>query len=135
MNSTPETQSPVLETTGTPVIKIIGVGSAGVSLLETLNDADFAAAARMAVNTDGTSLEASSAPLKIHLENRLLRGLGTGGDAERGRSLAEEQYATLKSACRGANVILMVAGLGGGAAGSAGGGAGAFAGAGFDSSR
>jgi len=115
MNTIPETQTPPLETTGTPVIKIIGVGNAGLSLLEGMSGGDFAGATLAAVNTDGLSLGASTAPVKIHLENRLLRGLGTGGDAERGRALAEEQYATLKSACAGANVILILAGLGGGA--------------------
>ena len=53
--------------------------------------------------------------MKIHLETKLLRGLGTGGDPERGRAIAEEQFATLKTACEGADVILIVAGLGGGA--------------------
>jgi cell division protein FtsZ len=115
MNSTPETQASALEATGVPALKIMGVGSAGVSLLETLSGGDFAGAVRVAVNTDGPSLAASSAPLKIHLENRLLRGLGTGGDAERGHAIAEEHYATLKTACAEANVILLVAGLGGGA--------------------
>ena len=62
------------------------------------------------------SLAASSATVKtIHLETRLLRGLGTGGDPERGLALAEEQFSTLKSACEGADVVLIVAGLGGGA--------------------
>ena len=69
----------------------------------------------MAVNTDAPSLAASSATVKIHLETKLLRGLGTGGDPERGRAIAEEQFATLKTACEGADVILIIAGLGGGA--------------------
>jgi cell division protein FtsZ len=93
----------------------MGVGSAGVQLLETLSGGDFAGAVRVAVNTDGASLAASSAPQKIHLENRLLRGFGTGGDPESGRVLAEEHFETLKTACAGAQVILLVAGLGGGA--------------------
>lgn len=115
MNPTPETQPPANPAPGAPVIKIIGVGSGGVSLLENLNGGDFTGAALVAVNTDGPSLAASSALLKIHLETRLLRGLGTGGDADRGRAIAEEHYATLKAACEGANVVLLVAGLGGGA--------------------
>lgn len=115
MNPTPETQQPANPAPGAPVIKIIGVGSGGVSLLENLNGGDFTGAALVAVNTDGPSLAASSALLKIHLETRLLRGLGTGGDADRGRAIAEEHYATLKAACEGANVVLLVAGLGGGA--------------------
>ena len=45
----------------------------------------------------------------------LSRGLGSGGDPERGRALADEQFSTLKSACEGANVIFILAGLGGGA--------------------
>jgi cell division protein FtsZ len=103
------------ETPLTRTVKIFGVGSAGVSLLDTLNGEEFAGAGFVAVNTEASSLAASSAPVKIHLETKLLRGLGTGGDPERGRAIAEEQFATLKSACEGADVILIVAGLGGGA--------------------
>jgi cell division protein FtsZ len=96
-------------------IKIIGVGGAGVSLLDALNNEEFSGASFVAINTDAPSLAASSASLKIHLETKLLRGLGTGGDPERGRALAEEQFATLKTACAAADVILIIAGLGGGA--------------------
>ena len=53
--------------------------------------------------------------MKIQLETKLLRGLGTGGDPERGHAIAEEQFATLKTACEGADVVFIVAGLGGGA--------------------
>jgi len=49
------------------------------------------------------------------LKQKLLRGLGTGGDPERGHAIAEEQFATLKTACEGAEVVFIVAGLGGGA--------------------
>jgi cell division protein FtsZ len=98
-----------------PAIKIFGVGGAGVTLLDALNAEEFAGAGFAAVNTDAASLTASTATVKIHLETKLLRGLGTGGDPERGRALAEEQFSTLKSACDGANVVLIIAGLGGGA--------------------
>ena len=84
-------------------------------MLDTLNAEEFAGAGFAAINTDAASLAASSATVKIHLETKLLRGLGTGGDPERGRALAEEQFSTLKSACEGANVVLIIAGLGGGA--------------------
>jgi cell division protein FtsZ len=53
--------------------------------------------------------------MKIHLETKLLRGLGSGGDPDRGRALAEEQFSTLKTACAGAEVVFIIAGLGGGA--------------------
>jgi cell division protein FtsZ len=97
------------------IIKIIGVGGAGVSLLDALNTEEFAGASFAAVNTDAPSLAASSAAVKIHLETKLLRGLGTGGDPDRGRAIAEEQFVTLKTACDGADVVFIIAGLGGGA--------------------
>jgi cell division protein FtsZ len=96
-------------------VKIFGVGNAGINLLEAMTGDDFAAANFVAFNTDAASLAASSATVKIHLETKLLRGLGTGGDPERGHALAEEQFTTLKTACEGAEVIFIVAGLGGGA--------------------
>ncbi len=115
MKTNSETPAAQLESSHTRTIKIVGVGGAGVSLLDTLNGQEFAGAGFVAINTDGPSLAASAATVKIHLETKLLRGLGTGGDAERGQAIAEEQFATLKTACAGADVILIIAGLGGGA--------------------
>jgi cell division protein FtsZ len=115
MKTKTEISTAALETTQARTIKIFGIGGAGVSLLDALNGEDFAGADFVAVNTDAPSLAASSATVKIHLETKLLRGLGTGGDPDRGRAIAEEQFATLKTACEGADVILIIAGLGGGA--------------------
>jgi cell division protein FtsZ len=103
------------EPAAAPAVKFIGIGSAGVAMLDSLGGQDFAGAGLVAINTDATSLAASSATVKIQLETRLLRGLGTGGDPERGRAIAEEQFATLKTACEGAEVVFIVTGLGGGA--------------------
>jgi cell division protein FtsZ len=103
------------ETTAAPNVKIFGVGNAGVSMLADLAAPEFAAAQSIAVNTEAASLAASVALVKIQLENKLLRGLGTGGDPDRGRALAEEQFSMLKSACEGANIVFILAGLGGGA--------------------
>lgn len=113
-----ENQKPLLETSesaGKPAVKIFGVGNAGLSLLGMLATPEFAEAQFAAINTDAASLAASTATVKIHLENKLFRGLGSGGDPERGRVMAEEQFSTLKSACAGANVVFILAGLGGGA--------------------
>src|SRR5271170_6833611 len=115
MKTKTEIPMAALEQNSARTIKIFGVGGAGVSLLDALNGEDFAGADFVAVNTDAPSLAASSATVKIHLETKLMRGLGTGGDPDRGRAIAEEQFATLKTACEGADVILIVAGLGGGA--------------------
>ena len=112
-----ETDTPNLfpDTSERLVVKIIGVGNAGITLLDSLAIPEFAAAEFLAVNTDAASLAASPATVKLHLENKLLRGLGSGGDPERACALAEEQFSTIKSACTGANVVLVLAGLGGGA--------------------
>jgi len=115
MKTKTQTSNTMLETAKMPAAKIFGVGSAGVSLLEAINREEFAGVGFVAVNTDALSLASSTATLKIHLETKLLRGLGTGGDPERGRAIAEEQFAALKTACEGSDIIFIVAGLGGGA--------------------
>ena len=98
-----------------PAVKIFGVGGAGVQLLDMVIGGEFTGASFAVIDTDGPPLAASLAPVKIQLETKLMRGLGTGGDPERGRALAEEQFSTLKTACEGATVIFILAGLGGGA--------------------
>jgi len=108
-------QTSFLEPVSAPVVRIIGVGNAGISILGALDAAEFDAAQFAAINTDSSALATSTAPVKIQLENKLLRGLGSGGDPDRGRALAEEQFSTLKTACEGANVVFILAGLGGGA--------------------
>jgi cell division protein FtsZ len=115
MKNKVQASAAVLEPARTLAVKIFGVGSAGVAMLDTVNATDFTGADFVAVNTDAASLASSSAPVKIQLETKLLRGLGTGGDPERGRAIAEEQFVTLKAACEGADVVFVVAGLGGGA--------------------
>ncbi len=101
--------------TGQPVVRIIAVGNAGDALLGALAPAEFAGAQFAAINTDAAALAVSVAPVKIHLENKLFRGLGSGGDPDRSKAMAEEHFSMLKSACEGANVVFILAGLGGGA--------------------
>jgi cell division protein FtsZ len=96
-------------------IKIFGIGNAGISMLQPLIDGGFHGVEFIAVNTDPTSLLGSSATQKIHLETKLLRGMGTGGDPERGQAAAEEAQTKLKEVCQGAGVVFIIAGLGGGA--------------------
>ena len=118
MQNETENQSPLLtspETPERPAVKIFGVGNAGIVLLGALAPAEFSEAQFAVINTDASSLATSSATMKIHLENKLLRGLGSGGDPDRSRALAEEQFSTLKAACDGANIVFILAGLGGGA--------------------
>jgi cell division protein FtsZ len=96
-------------------IKVFGVGGAGINVLELMLKEGLAGVGFVAVNTDPQALAVSSAAEKLQLETQLLRGLGTGGDPDVGRALAEEQLPRLKSLCEGVDVIFIVAGLGGGA--------------------
>ena len=96
-------------------IKVVGIGTAGLAVLDRLMALGLDAVEFVAVNTDAASLAASAAGTKILLENKMLRGLGTGGDPERGRQLAEEELPRLKPVFEGVSSVLIVAGFGGGA--------------------
>lgn len=98
-----------------PAIRVFGVGSAGVKVMETLMQLPVSGVMFTAIVTDARSLAASSTIDRVHLETRLLRGLGTGGDPERGRNVAEEHFPRLKSLCEDVDVVFVIAGLGGGA--------------------
>ena len=96
-------------------VKIFGVGSAGIAVLEQIAQSPLAGASFVAVSADAESLARSTVVGKISVETRLLRGLGTGGDPDRGSAAAAEFFPTLKEACAGAAAVFIVAGLGGGA--------------------
>jgi cell division protein FtsZ len=96
-------------------VKIFGVGTAGMNILEHIAKAALPGVALAAVNTDAKSLAASSVAEKISLEIKPSRGPGTSGDPKRGRAAAEEHLPRLKQACEGMDVIFLVTGLGGGA--------------------
>jgi len=93
---------------------VFGVGTTGLAVLDRLISEGIPASDLVAVNTDQQPLDGCSVATKIHLENRLLRGLGSGGDPERTRAAAEESAPKLKAACENAEVIFIAAGLGGG---------------------
>jgi cell division protein FtsZ len=96
-------------------LKVVGVGGAGVNVVEHLIAARVNGMVFAAVNTESQSLRGSSAAEKIHLETKVLRGLGSAGDPERGRAMAEEQLPRLKALCAGVETMIVVAGFGGGA--------------------
>jgi cell division protein FtsZ len=96
-------------------VKIFGVGTAGISILEQLAKAALPGVALAAVNTDAKSVAASSASEKISIEPKSARGTGPNGDPKRSRAAAEENLCKLKQACEGVDVAFIIAGLGGGA--------------------
>ncbi len=98
-------------------IRVIGVGGAGCSIIDRMmQDDDFRDAAFAAINTEKVDLAKSFAPDKLHLECKMLRGLGTGGDPELGRVAAQEKIEDVQRLSEGQDVVFLVAGLGGGAA-------------------
>jgi len=113
MNTDSQTDAAAVSANSIP-LKIFGIGTAGLSVLDKVAQGIAPGAALAAIAADADPLLTSCAPERIVLETRLLRGLGTGGDPERGRALAEENLPRLKAACEGVKAVFVVAGLGGG---------------------
>ena len=96
------------------VIKVVGVGGAGLNAVNRMIDAGISQVEFIAVNTDIQALRTSDAPVKIHIGRELTKGLGSGSDADVGRRAADESYDELKQELRGADMVFVAAGEGGG---------------------
>ncbi|HST25437.1 MAG TPA: cell division protein FtsZ [Gaiellaceae bacterium] len=96
------------------VIKVVGVGGAGLNAVNRMIDAGLSQVEFIAVNTDIQQLQFSDAPAKIHIGRELTEGLGSGADPSVGRRAAEESYDEIKQALRGADMVFVTAGEGGG---------------------
>jgi cell division protein FtsZ len=96
------------------VLKVFGLGGAGCNAAGFASQAGFAGVEFLAVNTDAQSLDACATPAKFVLGASRTRGLGAGGDPELGRAAAEEDMEKINSFCDGADIIFLLAGLGGG---------------------
>jgi cell division protein FtsZ len=96
------------------VIKVVGVGGAGLNAVNRMIDAGLAQVEFIAVNTDIQQLQFSDAPLKLHIGEDLTEGLGSGADPSVGKRAAEESYDQIKQALRGADMVFVTAGEGGG---------------------
>jgi cell division protein FtsZ len=95
-------------------IKVVGVGGAGLNAVNRMIDAGLAAVEFLAVNTDLQQLALSDAEVKIHIGRELTGGLGSGAEPDIGRRAAEEAYDQVKRALRGADMVFVTAGEGGG---------------------
>ncbi|MDX6513094.1 MAG: cell division protein FtsZ, partial [Gaiellaceae bacterium] len=96
------------------VIKVVGVGGAGLNAINRMIDAGISQVEFVAVNTDIQQLQTSDASAKIHIGRELTQGLGSGADPVVGRAAAEESYDQVKHALRGADMVFVTAGEGGG---------------------
>ncbi len=97
-----------------PVIKVIGLGGAGSNAVNRMMELGLAGVEYIVANTDHQALEQSSAPMKIQLGPRISRGLGSGGNPDVGEKAAEESYKEISEALKGADMVFLTAGMGGG---------------------
>src|SRR5918994_171966 len=96
------------------VIRVVGVGGAGLNAVNRMIDAGISDVEFVAVNTDIQQLALSDAPMKIHIGRDLTQGLGSGASIDVGRRAAEEAYDQIKRALRGSDMVFVTAGEGGG---------------------
>src|SRR5215216_5793103 len=96
------------------VIRVVGVGGAGLNALNRMIDAGLSEVEFVAVNTDLQQLALSDAEMKIHIGRELTGGLGSGAEPDIGRRAAEEAYDQIKRALRGSDMVFVTAGEGGG---------------------
>ncbi len=96
------------------MIRVVGVGGAGLNAVDRMIDAGITQVDFLAVNTDIQQLQTSDASTKIHIGSELTEGLGSGADPEIGRRAAEEAYDSIKRALRGSDMVFVTAGEGGG---------------------
>ena len=96
------------------VIRVVGVGGAGLNAVNRMMDAGIAQVDFVAVNTDVQQLALCDAPVKIHIGEAVTHGLGSGADPDAGRRSAEENFDQIKTALRGSDMVFVAAGEGGG---------------------
>ena len=96
------------------VIKVVGVGGGGTNAVNRMVDAGLSGVEFIAVNTDAQALLMADADVKIHIGSKETRGLGAGADPAVGHAAAQESRDELKEALKGADMIFVTAGEGGG---------------------
>lgn len=95
-------------------IKVVGVGGSGGSAVNRMISSKIRGVDFIAINTDLQALHCSQAPLKIHIGKTVTRGLGAGMDPDLGRKAAEESQDEIREALKGADMVFITCGLGGG---------------------
>ncbi|MBR2658579.1 cell division protein FtsZ [Candidatus Saccharibacteria bacterium] len=110
----PEVKPTEVESTAS--IKVVGVGGAGGSAVERMKEVGLTGVEFVAINTDAQALHHSSADTKVHIG----KGLGAGGDPEKGREAAEEGREAIEKALDGADMVFITLGAGGGTGSGAG---------------
>src|SRR5690554_2897 len=95
-------------------IKVVGIGGGGCNAVDRMIDEGLQGVEFVGVNTDAQALLLSKAPTRVRVGEKLTRGLGSGGDPEIGRKAAEESSEELYNVLKGADMVFITAGMGGG---------------------
>ena len=95
-------------------IKVLGVGGGGGNAVNRMIQSGMSSVEFISVNTDNQSLRFSNASYKLHIGDKLTRGQGAGGDPMKGEKAAEESEDEITSVLRGADMVYITAGMGGG---------------------
>ena len=96
------------------VIKVVGIGGGGVNAVNRMIESGLKGVEFIAVNTDAQALLMSEADVKLDIGRETTRGLGSGADPEIGRRAAEEHRAEIEEILKGADMVFVTAGEGGG---------------------
>ncbi|MEZ4676491.1 MAG: cell division protein FtsZ [Caldilineaceae bacterium] len=95
-------------------IKVIGVGGGGQNAVNRMIDEGIHGVEFISVNTDSQALMLSSAPVRLRIGDKLTKGLGSGGNPEIGQRAAEESREEIAEIVKGADMVFVTAGMGGG---------------------
>ena len=95
-------------------IKVIGVGGGGNNAVNRMINAGLKGVEFIAINTDKQALQMSQAPIKIQIGDKLTKGLGAGANPEIGQKAAEESREQISEVIKGADMVFITAGMGGG---------------------
>ena len=96
------------------VIRIVGVGGGGSNAINRMIAEGITGVDYVAVNTDNQSLLLSDAPVRVRIGDKLTRGLGAGGNPDRGEKAASETLDELYQVLQGSDMVFITAGMGGG---------------------
>lgn len=95
-------------------IKVIGIGGAGSNAVDRMIDVGVQGVEFVALNTDAQALAHSTAPIRMRIGDKITRGLGSGGDPHIGEKAAQESAEEVAEILRGADMVFVTAGMGGG---------------------
>ena len=107
MMKAPELENPA-------VIRVVGVGGGGSNAVNRMISENVSGVDFIAINTDNQALLMSEAPVRVRIGDKLTRGLGAGGNPEQGEKAAQESSDDLYEVLKGADMVFITAGMGGG---------------------